>query len=132
MNYRISEIEELNLDARWLSKEHAKNTYEYALQFSSSNRYGLSEATVNEIERLEIESYSVAENWVISHLESTGKVHIVFGEEEVIVLPTDQFLLNWHRIFVPSRDDAVILHSESKGIMFYCHEQEIEFGYRAS
>jgi len=132
MNYRISEIEKLNLDVRWLSKEHAKNTYEYSIQFSSSTRYGLNEATVNEIKKLEIKSYSVAENWVISHLQSTGKVHVVFSEEEVFVLPTNQFLSNWHRMFLPSRDDAVILHSESKSILFYCHEEEIEFGYRAS
>ncbi|KAM3105987.1 hypothetical protein [Phormidesmis sp. 146-33] len=132
MNYRISEIEKLNLDVRWLSKEHAKSTYEYAIQFSSSSKYGLNEAMVSEIERLEIESYSVAVNWVISHLKSTGKVHVVFSEEEVFVLPTNQFLSNWHKIFVPSRDDAVILHSESKSILFYCHEEEIEFGFRAS
>lgn len=131
MKYRISEIEQLNLDVRWLSKEHARNTYQYALQFSSDTKYGLNESTVNRIERLQIESYSVAENWVASRIESSGKVHVVFGKEDVFVLPTSQFLFNWHRMFMPSRDDAIILHSESKGLLFYCHEEEIEFGFRA-
>lgn len=130
MNLRESEYIENGLAARWLDASRAENAYNYALRFSADSRYGLSELTVSGIERLVIESYSVADAWLKSRMPSNGTVQVVYGEDEVCVLPALQFLEKWQHIFVPSRDDAVVLHSLSAGVLFYCHEEELEYGDR--
>lgn len=130
MNLRESEYLENELSARWLDPEHAKNAYSYALQFSSKDRYGLSEATVGAIEHVNIESYSVADAWLKDRLPAEGTVQVVYGDDEVCVVAARDFLAKWQSIFVPARDDAIVLHNLGKSVLFYCHEEELEFGHR--
>lgn len=130
MKLRESEYIESNVQARWLDAEHAKNAYDFALRFSDRSRYGLCGVTVDDIEHLDIASYSVAEAWLKDRLPVEGTVQIVYGDDEVCVVSAEEFVANWKDIFVPARDDAVILHNLSDAILFYCHEEELEFGYR--
>ena len=130
MNYRDQEYKNLGLEVRWLDNEHAKNAYEFALKFSDTNRYGLNQDSVNNIEQHIIESYSVADQWLKSRLCNEGTLQVVYGPDEVCVINSDEFLQNWQQIFVPSRDDAIIFHNLDKTVLFYCHEEELEVGQR--
>ncbi|GAB2889237.1 hypothetical protein ACCI51_18980 [Microbulbifer echini] len=130
MDYRRQQIEELNLGERWLGAEHAQSAYDFALKYSATDRYGLNTDTVSSIDRLEIESASVAKNWLSDRLDSVGSVQVVLNENEVFVVQSDRFLESWQDIFMPARDDAMIIHNNSKIIVFYCHEDELEIGVR--
>ena len=130
MNYPRRQFDELNIEVRWLDIERAAHTYSYALGFSSSTKYGLKVDTVCDIEALLIHSYSVADNWIKDRLGRAGTVHIVYGGDDVCVISAQDFLNNWRNIFVPSRDDVVVLHNLSESVLFYCHEEELEFGRR--
>jgi hypothetical protein len=132
MNFRAAEYKELGIEARWLEPEKAKNAYEYALQFSDKTRYGLSQDNVTGIEQLIIVSDSIADAWISSRFRKDGTVQIVYGDDEVGVLSAADFVSHWRSIFVPSRDDAIILHNSNKSILFYCHEDELEHGMRAA
>jgi len=77
-----------------------------------------------------VKSYNVAEQWVKDTISSSGTVQIVYGKDEVCVIEAQEFVNNWQHIFMPARDDAIILHNMSNKIMFYCHEEELEVGER--
>jgi hypothetical protein len=130
MNFRNIEYQELNIDARWLTPENAKNAYGYAILFSDKTRYGLCRETVADIERLEIASQAIADAWLASRFRAEGSVQIFFGGGEACVLTAADFVARWRSLFLPSRDDAMILHNANKSILFYCHEDELEFGFR--
>ena len=118
MNHYIEEINKLNLNVRWLEPEKAKNSYQYALNFSSTQYYGLNPETVRDIEKLERYSDSVAKEWVKERLSSSNTVQVVSSDQLVFVIPADQFLENWQDMFLPVRDDAIILHNTNKTVMF--------------
>jgi hypothetical protein len=124
------EYSEAAITARWLEPKKAQNAYEYALKYSHPKRLGLNEETVANINRLIIESYSVAHGWLNARLPSNGTVQIVYSEADVAVVDASVFLAKWQEIFVPSRDDAVVLHNLSATVLFYCHEEELEIGQR--
>ncbi len=132
MNFRAIEYKELGIEARWLDSEKAKNAYEYALRFSDKTRYGLNHKFVLGVERIEISSTSIAEAWLCSRLINEGNVQVVYGHDEVCVMAAADFVLHWQSIFLPSRDDAIILHNLNSSIFFYCHENELEYGLRAA
>jgi hypothetical protein len=132
MDIRNQEFQELGMPVRWLDADKAARAYEYALSFSSSKRYGLNEETVSAIERLEISSYAVANQWVKARLPATGTVHIVYSEAQVCLLDSSEFLARWQDIFVPRRDDALVFHNLEPCVLFYCHEEELEFGWLSS
>ena len=99
---------------------------------SDKTRYGLNQENVTSFERLEIASDSIADAWISARFNKEGTVQIVYGEEEVSVLSAADFVSHWRSIFVPCRDDAIILHNFNKSILFYCHEDELEHGMRAA
>lgn len=115
---------------RWLDSMRAQNAYEYALKYSSSKRYGLNEDTVSAIEQCLVEGKAIAIQWLRSRLNSSGTVQVVYSESEVCVLEAESFLQNWPNIFTPGRDDAIILHNLTSEVVFYCHEDELEYGHR--
>ncbi|AKU22959.1 hypothetical protein MJ904_08420 [Massilia sp. MB5] len=129
-SYRPAEFDELQLQARWLDAEHARRAYAYALQYAHPRHYGLNGATVDQIEQHLIASRTVARAWLATRLSAVGTVQIVFGDDEVCVVPAAQFLASWDQLFVPSRDDAIILHNLDQTVLFYCHEEELEIGQR--
>jgi len=130
MNFRENEYKELGLAARWLDLEHARHAYRFALQFSNKKRYGLDESTVDDIERHLIESPSVSHAWLKARVAAEGSVQIVYGEDQVCVIETKDFLDQWQNIFLPARDDAIVLHNLNRMVIFYCHEEELEVGLR--
>jgi len=130
MQQRASEYAELGINARWLSSPKAENAYRYALAFSSTERYGLNPSTVANVDRLVIESHAMASEWLKNRVSATGTVQIVYSETEVCVIDASAFLAQWQQIFVPARDDAIILHNLEPTVAFYCHEEELEVGRR--
>jgi len=128
VHLRQQEYEALGMQARWLSAEHA---YKYALSFSSTKRYGLNEETVSAIDRIVIESYSVADQWLKNRIDSEDTIQIVYSDTEACVVESEKFLQNWKDLFVPSRDDAVVFHNLERTVLFYCHEEELEVGQRS-
>lgn len=132
MNYRIKDYNSLGIEVRWLDEVRSKNAYEYALKFNSNTRYGLNDDTVANIEHLDIESYSVAKSWLSDRLSKNGTLQIVYGHAEVCVIEAETFLARWADIFMPCRDDAIILHNNDETVLFYCHEEELEIGKRIS
>lgn len=126
----VKEYLEARIQARWLEPEKAQHAYDYALRYSHPKRLGLNEQTVSSIDRLVIESYAIAKAWLSSRMPATGTVQIVYSESDVAVMEAADFIGRWHDIFVPARDDAVVLHNLSSAVMFYCHEEELEMGHR--
>ena len=57
-------------------------------------------------------------------------VVVVFGRHQVCRRGGDFFVRNWQDLLSPSRDDAVILPEDRGVVLFYCHEDEFEFGRR--
>ncbi len=130
MNYQKQEYLECGVTARWLELEKAKNAYEYALQYSSNQRYGLNEKTVSNITPYAIQNDQAAKIWLKEQFPNSGTVQIVHGREAVCVVDTEQFLDNWNHLFMPGRDDVLILHNTSDVIAFYYHEEILEIGQR--
>ncbi len=120
------------MGARWLEAEKAAHAYEYASRYVSPVRYGLSEVSVRDIESHMVSSEAVAMSWVNDRLPATGTVQIVYGRDEVCIVDAEALRKNWLNIFVPGRDDAVVLHNLSEAILFICHERKLEFGYRTA
>ena len=127
---RANEYNQLSIPARWLDNEKAAHAYAFASQFDNRNRYGLNEATVSNIESLSIGSYSVADAWLRARMPATGTVQVVYGRREVCVVDTTDFLAHWYNIFMPCRDDAIVVHNLESIVLFYCHEQVLEIGRR--
>lgn len=128
---RASEFDQLGISARWLARPKAQHAYDYALKYSSKKRYGLNEESVLNIEHLEIQSYHVAHEWLRKRFPNQGTVQIVYSESEVCVVSAEAFFAHWREIFVPARDDAIIIHNLTSEVLFYCHEEELEVGYRS-
>ena len=131
-SFREREFQDLGVQVRWLDKEHAKNAYTYASKYMSKESYALDSGTVRNIETHIIKSESVAIAWVAQKIVGNGSVQIIFSPFEVCVMDTLDFLANWQNMFAPSRDDVVILHNLNNSILFYCHEEELSFGWRAA
>lgn len=93
-------------------------------------RYGLNEESVSGIDRFIIGDRAAASRWLKKRLVADGTVQIVCSEAEVAIMDTSMFLERWQDIFVPSRDDAVVLHNLSATVLFFCHEDEFEIGQR--
>jgi hypothetical protein len=125
-----AEYSQARIQARWLEPTKAQHAYAYALRYSHPKRLGLNEQTVEGIDRLVIESYAVAKRWLAARLPAVGTVQVVYSESNVAVLNAIEFAARWHEIFVPARDDAVVLHNDSATVLFYCHEEELEIGQR--
>jgi hypothetical protein len=130
--YLMREFEAAGIGARWLDAEKAAHAYEYASQYVSPVRYGLRETSVRDIESHAVSSEAVAKAWVNERMPAAGTVQIVYGRDEVCVIDAEALRKNWLNIFVPGRDDAVVLHNISEAVLFICHEGELEFGHRTA
>jgi hypothetical protein len=53
---------------------------------------------------------------------------VVFDRHQVGRMGGDFFVRNWEDLLMPSRDDTVILPEDRGVVLFYCHEDEFEFG----
>lgn len=130
MSFRNQEFEDLGLSVHWLESEQANETYEIALTFASKKEYGLNPETVADIKMLVIENDLESHAWLKNRMSSEGKVQVAFSSNEVCEMAADDFLDNWQDMFVPARDDVLILHSLDETILFYSHEEELHIGKR--
>ncbi|HMU62967.1 MAG TPA: hypothetical protein PKA66_14385 [Gemmatimonadales bacterium] len=115
----------------WLPPEQAFSTYNGAMPFSSNVGYGLDPTHVFRIERLEGADIVVMRSWLAARMRPASEsVRIVFGRHDVCRLEVSFLLDNWQDMFIPSRDDALILSDSGAWVAFYCHEDWFEFGWR--
>ena len=130
MSYRKREFNELGIQVRWLEPEHAKNAFEFAMAHCSKSPFGLSERKVSNIIKHKASSDAVATAWLEENFVSDGTVQIIYDAKDVCVASATDLLTHWNEIFLPARDDALVLHNLSRLILFYCHEEVIEIGER--
>jgi hypothetical protein len=115
----------------WLDEGETSRAYEFAMRFSSKSRYGLEPDAVRNIERLDVDDPSVDSNtWLIERI-GMDSVTVILSRQEICRMEGSFFAAEWRDMLCPSRDDAIILCEGSAGILFYCHEDEFEFGLRS-
>jgi hypothetical protein len=94
----------------------------------SNSHYGLEPTAVTGIERLDVdEAGSEAASW-LSRRIGGSTVLVAFDRHQVCRMDGTFFVGNWQDFLFPSRDDAVILLEGRGAVLFYCHEDEFEFG----
>lgn len=128
--FRREELAHFGNQLAWLEKTEALQAYADAIRFSSNTRYGLEPATVDQIEHKDADGACEATTIWLTERIGTGRLRIVFGRESVVLASTDWFLQNWQDVLAPSRDDAIIVPESDNWVLFYCHEDEFEFGRR--
>lgn len=88
----------------------------------------MNEKTVGHIERVDADVHSDSiESWLVNRCSGTD-LRVIFEPDAVFDAPVKFLLANWRDIFCPSRDDALIVSLDQDWVMFYCHEDEFEFG----
>jgi hypothetical protein len=130
LNWRRDELAHFGDRLAWLSEAEAASAYDRALQFTSKSHYGLDPATVTGIERLNVDEPGPEANAWLSRRIGSGTVLVVFGKQQVCRMDNFFLVENWQDFLCPSRDDAVILPEAGRGVLFYCHEDEFEYGQR--
>ncbi len=130
MKYHIREFEENGLQAHWLEGDKARQVHSYALEFSAKGRVGLSIDTVTDIEAHTIDSESTARDWIRKRFGDHGKIHVVFGPDEVAVIDARLLIDRWQDMFLPGRDDAVVLNLQDNSVLLFSHEEILEYGLR--
>jgi hypothetical protein len=129
MNWRHKELSEFGDSIAWLPKEDAALVYASALAKTSNDHYGLDERF-----------WKISARWDVDHVgEEEGRTKlaallgaedffVVYGEEEVFRVSSSVFISRWRDMFLPSRDDVVVIPPSEEWCLFYCHEDEFEFG----
>lgn len=126
MNFRRSELEHFGEAIHWIDSVAAKGEYEHWITLSATERNGLNAEKVASIERADAEAENI-DSWLKKRC--TGNlILVIFGRDAVLETNIGFFLNNWRDMFCPSRDDALIVSETKSWIMFYCHEDEFEFG----
>ena len=134
MDWRKQELNEFSEEIIWLSSNDAYEKYVEALNYCSKSKYGLNELSISDIELFNIESDASeleVSPWLVNKIgHSSQELLIAYSEVNVAELSTVFFIQNWRELFLPARDDVIILPKSDKWIMFYCHEDFFEFGLR--
>jgi hypothetical protein len=128
MNWRRDGLAQFGDWLAWLGDVEAAGVYDRASRFVSKSHYGLDSSAVADIERLDVEAPGSEANAWLSRRIGGGSVLVVFDSREVCRMDGSFFVENWQEFLYPSRDDAVILVEGTSGVLFYCHEDEFEFG----
>ncbi len=127
MQHRVQELSWLP-DIEWLSPEDAARIHDRADRLQSREHYGLVPELVRVVERVSAKTDMT--KWLLVRVPArTLRVLIVFARGQVCRLSTTTFIESWQDIFCPSRDDAIILDEDADWVLFYCHEDEFEFGH---
>jgi hypothetical protein len=134
MSWRAVELAEFGEQVEWLSETEAALVYARAASYLSRTHYGLDPSKMVRVERLCADHPNPeTEEWLARRVGQDGqRLLLVFDIQEVCVLRTVFFLEQWQNLFCPSRDDVVILPEKGAWVLFYCHEDEFEFGERKS
>ncbi len=122
MSYRKKELHESGIEGIWLNEESASEFYEYALKFMSNEKWGFDRTKVTNIVEHKVDDEETAKLWLVENMENTSLVYVVFGPKEVLGTGSKIILENWSDLFLPSRDDVLVLAQSGPKIAFYWHE----------
>jgi hypothetical protein len=128
VSWRRDELARFGGRITWLDQAEAARVFGRATLLVSKSHYGLDPTAVTDIERLEVdEPGSETATW-LSRRIGGGTVLVVFDRHQVCRMDGTFFISNWQDLLCPSRDDAIILLEGRGAVLFYCHEDEFEFG----
>ncbi len=128
MNFRRDQYEHFGDSITWLSPKSAVNAYESQIGHSSTDRYGLNHKSVTHIEQCNAAGDSdLVDQWLSDRCTGT-ELRVIFGPDSVFDTSVEFMLANWRDVLCPSTDDALIVSLDHDWLMFYCHEDEFEFG----
>jgi hypothetical protein len=128
MGWRQVKLAHFGDQLGWLDESKAAATYDRGMAFCSKSHYGPDPAKFVRIERLDVDdSGTDSSEWLAPKLDP-GPVLIVFSHSDVCQATTSFFIENWRDLFCPSRDDVIILPKLGDWVLFYCHEDEFEYG----
>jgi hypothetical protein len=130
MDWRRSEMVSFGPGVAPLDGPEANAAYERAVGLCSRTRYGLDERAFGVIERLKVDEPSVPPGEWLAKRVGEGELLLVFGRDDAFRVSASLFLGRWQDMFLPSRDDVVILPCGGEWVLFYSHEDEFEFAQR--
>lgn len=128
MNWRRDELAHFGDQITWLDQAEAVAAFDRSMRLTSKSHYGLDPAAVTDIERLDVDDPGPEAGAWLSLRIGVGTVLVVFDRHQVCRMDGTFFVTNWRDLLSPSRDDAVILPEGRAVVLFYCHEDEFEFG----
>jgi hypothetical protein len=131
MTSRQRELAHFASKLSWLPADAAGRDFSVAREATSTERYGLDEQRWEVIERWDVEH--AGEDATRSRLARhaiDSEVIAYFGPQDVCRMSRETFLAHWQDMFMPSRDDVVVMPPSGVWCLFYCHEDEFEAGRR--
>lgn len=131
-SWRRNQLAHFGERVTWLGDAEGEGTYSYVERFLSKSHYGLDPEHVADLERFAVAGrIAEASAWLSARI-GDARVLVIFGKHDVCRMDGAFFVGNWQNMLAPSRDDAVILVEQGGGILFYWHEDELEFAQRRS
>lgn len=132
MGWRRNELLHFGDGVAWLSEPDAAGAYRVATSLTSRTRYGLDSERVNDIEKLNVDEDAPEHaTWLASRLGPGDAMLLVIYEPDAACrVRADFFVKHWRDLFLPSRDDVIILPESGDWVLYYSHEDEFEFGCR--
>src|SRR5437773_723557 len=127
MHWRAKDLSETLPDADWLSESEARAVYDRVTPLLSHDHYGLESTIVRDLQRIPADA--AAPDWLSSRIPRDESLLLIFGSREVCRIPSSAFHAHWRHLFYPSRDDVVIISERGGWVLFYCHEDEFEYGW---
>ena len=127
MNWRRQELAEYGEQVHWLEEAEAAKTQARAEQLLSKSEYALERRHLRNLESTVAHPVQKATQWLKQRIES-GPLYVVFGEKQVCLVSHTFLLKHWQDMFMPSRDDVVVLPVSGKWVLYFSHEEDIEYG----
>ncbi len=131
MTPRQKELAHFGSKLSWLPNDAAERDFAVAREATSKERYGLDEQLWEVIERWDVEN--AGEDATRSRLARHAidpEVIAYFSPQDVCRMSREVFLAHWQDMFMPSRDDVIVMPLSGGWCLFYCHEDEFEAGKR--
>jgi hypothetical protein len=129
MSWRRNELSRVVDPVAWLPREESAFCYIRASTAISDKHLGLDEERWLVLERWRVEDFSEEEGQTkLKAVIPDEEFLVVFDEEHVFRISRSTFLAHWRDMFLPSRDDALMISPSGAWCLFYCHEDEFEFG----
>lgn len=133
MSWRHQVLSEFSTEIVWLNDAQAFDACDRAWECLGRTDYGLNIQLFPTIDRLDVErAEAEAHEWLSQRIGSgNDRLFVVFDEADACTLDPCFFINHWRELFLPSRDDVVILPPHERWALYYCHEDEFQFGLRS-
>ena len=129
MSRRAQELVRFSPKLWWFLEADAALVFTRAEKAMSRERYGLDENTWEIVARWDVEKTGLkATRAMLAQYLLEESLLICFGRKDVCRLSRSLFLDHWQDMFIPSRDDVLIMSESCTWAAFYCHEDEFEIG----